>query len=674
MGEQNDIRTPVFLAALGVFLQAALAYTIHLFLYGVFFTECHWLRVHHVALKIVLAVVFFLAFWMLVVGMTWLLRRMFRIWRIGAFAWVLAALMTPIWPLAILLPVARRRGNRPASRLAIGGGVALLLVSAFGVAGRFAEVPVYWPMLLGSMVSVGLVLAALRVLDGSSRSHRVLGWAFAFVVLVSLATQPAFHVGRVRRQADAAFSAMMESIGSKVSPDDKLAGRIPVPEEEDPIAALDENALEADEASFSELRRSYLFFKRRHPLTPEEIAFANDWFATHTNLAAKADFLSASPDYCSCLPCPATFAEAVEQMSFNREPRRMDALSAANLLLFRARVALAAGDGAAGAAAFRRIRNLAALDDKEFTLLNFLISVALHDMSFQLLSSRIDLWNEDDLFAVQRTAEEDMADVGERIREAIAGERLVNDALFDKALPEALEGVSGVLRGSGMLEYWLAAERRAFCRHSRRTWEDIQRLLVDWPSDGSADAEIRRLELEEEKRCETLPPLSMKLAARITDSVVMAIVRARDRVSFVYTVVAVERYRRAHGGEVPPSLDALVPDYLSAVPRYARTGEPMAYEPGPIDIPEEEVPALRDLDEIVAERAKEDHSWVMGLMSEDETQKEEALRRFNEEMLKDKPKPEMRVLPAVTLPGFRLTIPNYSGKSERDTTYDFFVL
>ena len=51
--------------------------------------------------------------------------------------------------------------------------------------------------------------------------------------------------------------------------------------------------------------------------------------------------------------------------------------------------------------------------------------------------------------------------------------------------------------------------------------------------------------------------------------------------------VAVERWHRAHGGELPPSRETLVPEWLEEVPRDAWTGEAIAYEPGPLAIPEE---------------------------------------------------------------------------------------
>ena len=45
-------------------------------------------------------------------------------------------------------------------------------------------------------------------------------------------------------------------------------------------------------------------------------------------------------------------------------------------------------------------------------------------------------------------------------------------------------------------------------------------------------------------------------------------------------VLASEKWRRAHGGENPPSLEALVPDYLAAVPRdpWSKSGEPVKYD------------------------------------------------------------------------------------------------
>ena len=65
----------------------------------------------------------------------------------------------------------------------------------------------------------------------------------------------------------------------------------------------------------------------------------------------------------------------------------------------------------------------------------------------------------------------------------------------------------------------------------------------------------------------------------------------RNKAAFVRAAVAIESYRRKHG-TLPPTLDTLDPDFLPSVPVNVYDGKPLAYEPGPIEIPEEEFPIL----------------------------------------------------------------------------------
>ena len=126
--------------------------------------------------------------------------------------------------------------------------------------------------------------------------------------------------------------------------------------------------------------------------------------------------------------------------------------------------------------------------------------------------------------------------------------------------------------------------------------------------------------------------------------------QTRDRAAFVRTAVAVERYRRANGAP-PPSLDALVEaGLLRDLPRDARTGEPLAYDPGPLRVPEEFVRRLADPDAV----ACQEQDWLAGKPAGD------VLR----ERLGGEPEPQdyaadPRRLPAQTLPGFRLVLPVY---------------
>jgi hypothetical protein len=45
------------------------------------------------------------------------------------------------------------------------------------------------------------------------------------------------------------------------------------------------------------------------------------------------------------------------------------------------------------------------------------------------------------------------------------------------------------------------------------------------------------------------------------------------------TAIAAERYRRAHGGTPPPSLDALIPGFLPRVPEAPYSGQPLVLTP-----------------------------------------------------------------------------------------------
>jgi hypothetical protein len=49
------------------------------------------------------------------------------------------------------------------------------------------------------------------------------------------------------------------------------------------------------------------------------------------------------------------------------------------------------------------------------------------------------------------------------------------------------------------------------------------------------------------------------------------------------TVIAVERFRRAHAGAPPPSLDALVPAFITVVPQDPFSGKPLVYRTGADD-------------------------------------------------------------------------------------------
>ena len=662
----RGIRSPAFSIAVGLFIAAAMGLCAHLVVYWSVFSGRSWPRVFHTQIAVALGAIGLAALLLLVAGLSRLLRKAFRAWWAGAIMWSLSAVATGLWPLAALLPAALRLGNLRAARFAaLSGGVFLLS----GALTLFTS-PILWMLPVFCATATALALAALCAFDDGARPHRVLAWGFALVLLVSLATQPVFHAGRVSHEADAAFSELLETIAAPVDPRTLYPGQPPVPEGEDPVAALDAEALEQEDASLQELKKMFepcgANF-RRHPPTEEELATVAAWFAAHTNLTTAAEAMSAFPGYRSCLPGPAFFAEAAGHSPPYREPRASEALRAARVLIFRARLALAAGNGQAGTDTFGRLENLMSIFDGEPTLIGFLLSDAIRGMMPLLVAERIDLWKEEDLLAIQRAADDAPKWAENRIRTALASEFLWNDESLGKNVRDTILQIhprhSTFLFENFAFDFWIAAERRAYYRHALATWKEANRILGLGAS-ASLGEEIERFREEDDRRGTALPPLAAVLSVSLPFTL-ERIVFLRDKASFVRAAVAVERFRRAKGA-LPPSLDALVPEFISDIPRNARTGEPLLYEPGPIEIPEETLPLLRDPDEAAAESTAK----FKNLFGDAKTLSvQQIVDAVNKECRA--PAPETRALPAMTLPGFRLTLPDRLGREDRAEATDF---
>ncbi len=659
-------RTSLALAS-ALLVVAALVFLAPLALDWIFFSGRAWPRMHLEGLQTAAVVLFAAVQLATVAALAAMLRRAFGVWRAGAALWALAATATGLWPLVALLPAARRLGNRPAARFAAAGGAALLAAAASGAVARWTGLALFWPAFALAALGTALVLAALAAFSGTPRAFRPFGVAFAAMLVASLASQPSFRAGRYQREADARLLAVLERTGSPIRPGAPFPGAVPpVAEADDPVAAVDAGTLEADKASFHELRGMIVELEepdpddadgvagdfRRHPLVPEESAAFAAWLASHPNLAAVAEAVSAPGGYRSCLPGLETAADIDARTDkVALEPRLFDCLHLANFLSFRAKVRLAAGDAAAAADDVRRIDRLAALADREPTMIGGIVAGALRQMRRSLLSARIDRWPDDVLDAFARDAERD-ADLAERDwKRYVAGELVFMDATlrslpedavpsFDFRQPRDLGGLARLF-----LRYWFARERLAFLDFAETEMDAIDAALALPPGPERAAAFDALLE-SEKRRAAVLPPGAALFAGSWSFFFVERQNGFRTAADFVRAAVAVEKWRRAHGGETPPSLDALVEaGLLRDLPRDARTGEPLAYDPGPLRVPEEFVRRLADPDAV----ACQEQDWLAGTPAGD------VLR----ERLGDEPEPQdysadPRRLPAQTLPGFRL--------------------
>lgn len=672
----KPIKTPVFLAALGLCMQEALLcflpYFLVDFVVALVMTKMPFMKASATPFDLMVLVAWAVAMVPMCIGLAMLLHRLFRIWRIGAIAWSVSTVATGLWPLAVLLPAACRMGNRPAARRAAWGGGTLLLALGLRFLLFLGGAPVYWPMLLAFLAGMGLVLASLYSICDGSRQLRALGWTFAGIVALVIATQPVFHVGRVRRQADEAFSVLIERLDPPISRDRLLVARIP----DTPVAEQDESpekaALTDEKASFAKLKDQLYPNSRRQPLTADELAVVDAWFASHTNYMALAERLSASPD--AALSGGYTSSDAAEGSGFQRISRLNEQIYAARIMVFHARAAADAGDGDAAPEAFHRIRDMIARYGPEISPVEFLMGIPWRSMSAGLVDCRIDLWDEEDLLAMQQAVDLEEEDIEGRLRIAIAGGMHEVDSGIEDSVGIIMPNgkVDELFRYGGAFGYWAASGRRFIYRNGLESWEAIHGILEKSSGNGVIGDAFERLKDDEIRRSKANPMVNSLFGFAFADMPRETVVECRNTARFVRTAIAIERYRRAHGGDLPPTLEALVPDFIEEVPRSVFTGEPLAYEPGPIDIPEEEIAVFRDPDELVAEDRKEDNSWVFGLFAADGSpEKEEAIRRINEG-IKDRTANQKRTLPAMTLPGFRLEKPIANKRYNRLAMRDFF--
>ena len=555
--------------------------------------------------------------------------------------------------------------KRPAFWLAVGLFVPFALISfrqilLFGYlyyVGGIALMPQKWGAIwTGALALAGTVLLLVslrhRDADVSPQPYHALVAAFLAMAAVTLAAQPAWFAPRAARDADAALDALLAAIGSEVRPETMYPGRPPVAEADDPVAALDAKAIVSESASFTYLH--HLFAPagsrryRRHPLVADEMEQVTAWLAAHTNFTAAADAISATPDYRSCLQGPASLTDSADLLfggttSHNwarryyaeTDPRIgvWEIHEYAELILFRAVAAIASGDAAAGPDAFARIENLSANFERQPPFLdNLLVPSAIRRMEIKLLATRIDLWDEESLCAFERAADSAVASVDSRIRDAAAGEVLFHDQLLanlenNETFIRAGVSGSGRLAYGGYFRYMAAAGRRAFYRNFAVSLEAIRHILAAMATGEPIADALESIIEDEHRRFQSMPPLGMAIGVPIC-GIAGSVADIRTRATLVHTAVAVERFRRKHGAP-PSSLDALVPDYLPAIPRDARTGDPLSYNPGPVEIPEES---------------------VMDLSGS-----------------------QMRTLPAQTLPGFSLTLPYGPSRAKQNAVYDFIT-
>lgn len=496
------------------------------------------------------------------------------------------------WGVAVAAPVAWRKGDRRGAMAGIAGTVLFYGVNwvfAFWPS-TMAVVSWGWGLLATQSAGAALLLRSVWRLEGRPRLKRGLAWAMVAVGLLGLALWPGWRVEKLTERADAAMAALRDG-----SPGPLDRAVPPVAEADDPVAALNAATLAAETADWKKAQDAFYCGSDGFPnrqLTAEEWAEAELWLAGHPVFMAAAEAIS-TPGYRSCLPgasAPEDFTWDNETGSCWLEEPRLS-WDYARALALRAGVEGLRGDKAAALADIDRGYAFAEHCLNEPALIAKMIGNACGLAAVAVAGQRFDLWDDAELDGLVVRAEA----FRERVEGAWAGafadeaycsgetmRRLGVKLLGTNRCAKALAGLEGGCLPSGSplsgtLRHWEEYERLAFAREMERLHRALEAALAMPPGPERAAA-LSAVETETEAREEDLTLVGIML---MPSEKALAGLRTRreNDCATLRLAVAAERWRRAHDGALPESAEALVPEFLDAVPLDAELGGPLRLEP-----------------------------------------------------------------------------------------------
>jgi hypothetical protein len=170
------------------------------------------------------------------------------------------------------------------------------------------------------------------------------------------------------------------------------------------------------------------------------------------------------------------------------------------------------------------------------------------------------------------------ADCSRSWQRAIVGERTVGLQHFRTMEQTMANPTTGLQRLAGTFYRGLGFHDRDL-----RLYLELMRRFSDAMTNSFPKAYEESVSLSQELTNRFSTGLTQ--FAFLSKGVLPAIIKATGKEAALITslrcaraAVAVERYRLAHGGELPEDLQALVPKYLAEVPRDGARGEPIQFE------------------------------------------------------------------------------------------------
>ena len=492
-----------------------------------------------------------------------------------------------------------RRAER---RIGLGlGGLMLsifseLVVNRWGWALTWAAV---LPFAL-AVAGVASILAGLWEVAGRGRRVWVGGAVAALVVLVAAQALSGMAVQRALEEADGLLGEVLARCGEVEAGSPPEEARPPVAEEEDRLAGFANLQAEREDwMTFAMGRMS----GRLHPAGAEEREHVRGWMAGHPELEALAEAL-ADPGYRSCLDSGTIAGEAaagVVETSW-QEPRMEAAMVGSGFLELRARLAFVDGNAAGGMADLERLRRLAERMERETWALGALGAEAMRDATVRhVLAGSIGAWPEEALEEAVREESRLASRGGEDWRRWASQEIVLGDLRCMHGLPSVPKsfaaafgcGTAPELTGNTHARnFWMQRDRCTLLRDWAWTLDALESVAAAPPGEERDAAWAAYMEAAERREW-TFPLLTAGIGEAKGLTWRRLLFGRRTRAEFVRAAVALERWRRSHGGELPASLDAFSP-----LPRDAWSGAPLPYEPGPLQIPEERLRPVGGTEEL----------------------------------------------------------------------------
>jgi hypothetical protein len=463
--------------------------------------------------------------------------------------------------------------------------VSQMVVDRWGWAQTWAAV---LPFAL-AVAGVALILAGLWDVAGRGRRVWVGGAAAALAVLVAAQALSGLAVQQAQEEADKLLQEVLARCGEVPQEE----ARPPVAEAEDRLAGLaDLQAEREDWMAFAVERMRRERAGRLHPEGAEEREYVCEWVAGHPGLAAVAEAL-ADPGYRSCLEGGHIAGEAatgVAETSW-QEPRMEAAKAGAGILELRARLAFEDGNAAGGMADVERLWRLAERMERETWALGAIAAEGMRDAVVRhVLAETIGAWPEKALEAAVREEANLAVRGAEDWRRWAARKIAIGDLRCIYGLPGVPKsfaaafgcGTAPELTGNTHARnFWMQRDRCNLLRDWAWTLDALERVEAAPPGE-ERDAAWVAYEEEAERRAWAFPLLTAGIGGAKGVTWRRMLFDRRTRAEFVRAAVTLERWRRSHDGELPASLEEVAP-----MPRDAWSGDPLAYEPGPLQIPEE---------------------------------------------------------------------------------------